>query len=287
MEYNVCAVVTAYYPDISVVENINQLAKFVSIIFIMDNTPKIDNAFMFNNSNIIYYASKKNLGLSRAFNECLKNNMAAKKSDFILFMDQDSYIPENLVKVLINDYYVLSDLGYKIGCLGPAIFERNMNIVMLPSHKKNILNNIYKVTEIITSSMLTTYKNLEKIGFWNENIFLDFADWELCWRFQKNGFMCYITRNVFLNHRLGHSIKNICGYEIIDDNPIREYYQARDGIKLLFESYTPLKYKIYFITLIAFRPFLHILFLRNRYLRIKYIVIGIFDFFRRRSGAKS
>jgi rhamnosyltransferase len=209
----------------------------------------------------------------------------SKKSDFILFFDQDSDVSEDLVERLIAEYMVLLERKCRIGCLGPMIFERSLNVKISPKRKLDIVNNSCRVEAIITSSMLTTYRNLEAIGFWNEDIFLDFADWDLCWRFQKNNLLCYITDNVLLNHKLGYSVKKIGNYQIIEDNPIREYYQIRDGIKLLFKSYTPFRYRIHFLILIVFRPYLHMLFLKNRYLRIKYIITGIIDFFRCKSNA--
>ena len=53
---------------------------------------------------------------------------------------------------------------------------------------------------------MTKYCVLQKINFWNEDIFLDFADYDLCWRLNKNGLYSFITNNVTLEHCLGEGI---------------------------------------------------------------------------------
>jgi rhamnosyltransferase len=285
MIYKIYALVTIYYPDNEVFENVSKISKQVTTVIIADNTPNSDNFYLFCGiCNIIYINNENNFGLSKAFNKLLDIEFL-KSSDFIFFFDQDSDIAENLIEILINDYLNISHLGFNIGCLGPIIFEKNTNTEMIPKKKICITNNIYSVATIITSSMLTTYENLEKIGFWNEDIFLDFADWDLCWRFQKNGLMCFLSENVSLIHKLGNSITKIGKHDEIEGNPIREYYQTRDGIKLLFKSYTPFKYRIHFLILIFIRPFLHIVLFKDRILRMKYISIGIVDFLVHKNGA--
>jgi len=284
MSHNICAIITVYYPEKYVITNIIKLEKQVSLIIINDNTPDIDNSeLFFSFSKVIYRANKINLGLSAAFNKSLELN-GVKESDYILFLDQDSLIPNELINKLILDYNELLKININVGCIGPVYYEENANKLMIPKIKRKLLPNIYKVDAIITSSMLTTYSMLSKINFWNEEIFLDLADWDLCWRFKSKNLKCCLTQNVVLKHKLGVSIKRFGMLSVKEGTPIREYYQTRDCLKLIFKDYTPIKYKIRFILMVTIRPIIHIIILPKRYLRMKYIFLGIIDFFQSKNG---
>jgi rhamnosyltransferase len=272
MSYTICAIVTVYYPDELVVKNILTLKKQVPLVIIADNTPNKNNSELFGtHSGITYIANEKNLGLSLAFNTCLKLEQA-RLSDYIIFMDQDSLVSDNLVEVLIHDYNLLYTSGYKIGCIGPMIYDKNKHKTVNKGTQE-LQDGIFIKDKIYASSMLTTYKNLQLIGFWNEEIFLDLADWDVCWRFQKAGLLCCMSYNTVLKHDLSLSV------------PIREYYQIRDCLKLLFKVYTPLKARIRFLCMIFIRSIIHLVFIpKERLLRMKYILLGIHDFLRHKNG---
>jgi rhamnosyltransferase len=285
MEYrNVCAIVTLYFPSPSNLDKIFKILKRVHHTVIIDNTPGIDNSGIFSNYlNATYVSIKKNLGLSAAFNNCMKLNVV-KDSDFLIFLDQDSLISEDSIEILIDNYNYLKNNGYRIGCIGPNIYNANSGRILPTNTVKKIENNIFIVECIITSSMLTTYKNLETIGFWNEEIFLDLADWDLCWRFINSHFYCFITRNAVLTHSMGKSAKNLGLLSIKEGVAIREYYQTRDCLKLLAKPYTPLKFKIRFMAMISIRPIIHLLFLPEKKTRLKYILLGMHDFIKGKKG---
>jgi rhamnosyltransferase len=257
----------------------------VSLIIVTDNTPNTDNKELFaSNDKVAYYPNKANFGLSRAFNRCLKNELV-KKSDFIVFLDQDSSVQENTVEILINDFLALRKIAQNVGCIGPFYYEENIGEIVSPKGRREILKNIYKVKNIITSAMLTTYANLELINFWNEKIFLDFADWDLCWRFREAKLCCCITANTILHHKLGNRMRQLGPFVIREAAPIREYYQMRDGLKLLVKTYTPGKFKILFLFNLFIRPVIHILFLPDKEERVKYMVSGFFDFLAAKNGS--
>jgi rhamnosyltransferase len=284
MNSKIYALVTLYYPKIHYKQLIYDLSSQVSIVFLLDNSDGIDNSSMFCGENIKYINNKSNIGLAAAFNKCMKN-IKFKKSDYLIFMDQDSIIKENHIKLLLADYEQISKKGIKIGCIGPIVKDKDTGEVLNNKIKKNIFNNIYTIDCLQASSMLIEYKNLEKIGFWNNDIFLDLGDWDLCWRLQAIGLLCFITKNVVLDHKLGESKKELCVLSIREGLPIREYYQTRDCLKLLPKKYTPLKYKVKFILVITIRPILHIFFLSEKKLRMKYIFLGFLDFFRSINGS--
>lgn len=172
----------------------------------------------------------------------------------------------------------------KIGCIGPYFFNTSSQIIEEPKLKTRLTENIIKVNTVITSSMMTKYSILKEINFWNEQIFLDMADWDLCWRLQKKKYKCYMTKNSIVEHSLGVGCKDIYLFKIRVGNSFRVYYQTRDCLKLLFKDYTPIYIKFRFLAMLSLRPLLHFIFLDNRLERIKYIIKGIRDYFKGVNG---
>lgn len=273
---NTIALVTLYFPDENVKTNITQLSRFVDKVVLLDNTPDSDNSVLFSRINKTeYVAYKENLGLSLAFNRYLKT---LSENCYIIFFDQDSFCPEDLVEHLKEDYQTCCDnLGRK-GIIGPAYFEKNANRLMIPKQKKLIEKGIYEVKSIITSGMFTEFDVIKSVDFWNDEIFLDMADWDFCWRVLKIGFFCCLSTNVILSHRLGKSVHHIAGIKVKEGAPFRVYYQTRDCLYLLNKKYVPLKFKIRFILMLTVRPILHLIFLSDRKKRIHYFFKGISDY---------
>lgn len=267
----IIALVTLYYPDEKNVQNIRKLETQVDKIFLCDNSEENNyNMFAGISPKINYVADKINYGLSAAFNRVLEK-YHFNDEDYIIFFDQDSSIEEEHIKKMIVDYENLVEQGISVGCLGPAYFNCNSGTIELPRLKKNFGNGICFVTSVITSSMLCKYGVLKDVGFWNEEMFLDLADWDLCWRMKLKGYQICLSQNVLLTHSLGESEKRCGKLRVREEVPVREYYQTRDSLYLLKKAYVPFKCRLRLLATIYIRPILHILFLDDTKTRIRYI----------------
>ena len=185
---------------------------------------------------------------------------------------------------MIAEYDALVAAGHPVGCIGPVFFNTSNGLVERPKMRTPLSRDSYSVASIITSSMLCTYGNMRKIGFWNEEIFLDMADWDICWRMQAANMLCCMTEVAVLKHSLGKGEKKVGPLRLRVGSAFREYYQIREGLYLLFKSYTPLKFRIRFLAMVFVRTPLHLLFLDHRKERLKYVALGIRDFFRKEHG---
>ena len=281
----ISALVTIYNPEDIVASNVRTISNQVDRIFLCDNSPNT-NAEMFDGiTNAIYIFNQGNFALSKAFNVVLKNqDYGWTDEDYIVFFDQDSAIKEGHISGLVKEYDSLTKSGYKIGGIGPIYYNLNTKQIAIPRVKKQITENNYIVSSIITSSLLCKYSSLKEIDFWNEDIFLDLADWDLCWRMMQKGRVCIKTKAVVLDHALGFGTKKVGMIKLGRTAPIREYYQTRNYLYLLHKSYTPIKYKIMFIRNLTIRPLLHYLYLDNGNLRIRYVSDGFRDYRRRYNG---
>ena len=275
MKEKVTAIVTLYFPNESVYNNIVNLTKQVDRVLLSDNSPTDNKSFFSEISKTEYHWNQKNLGLPAAFNSMFQNN-CFDDSEFIIFFDQDSSIPDGYVKSLI-EYFETIEKTSQIGCLGPQYIDTNTNKVINPRFIEEIYDGCYVVSSMITSGLMTKFKILKEIGFWNEQIFLDMADWDFCWRLVEYNYKIVLCTHITLIHTLGKGIKQIGPIKLRKNHHVREYYQIRDCKKLMKEKYVPIKYKIRFLIMLFIMPIFYITFLPKRFERFRYIMHAFFD----------
>lgn len=284
MSSKVYALVTLFYPNEKIAENIKILASQVDCVILSDNTPCSDNKNLFTEiQNCIYIANRENFGLSKAFNVALKSRQFDDE-DFIFFFDQDSRICEGYAETLIRNFKKI-DSKHEIGCIGPQYVDTNSGKIVAPRKIEALSDSCYTVSSMITSGLLTKYFVLKKIGFWNEEVFLDMADWDICWRMKKTGFKIVLCNAMTLTHTLGKGVKKIGKLNLRINHPVREYYQLRDSIKIFWRHYVPVKYKIRFLLMWFPMPLVYLCFLPNRPLRMKYIFWGFMDGIKRKNDS--
>lgn len=272
---SIICLATIFYPNESNVENMVALSNQADRLFICDNTPDIDNSAMFDNigKNITYLPNKRNLGLSCAFNVVLKNSSYGfSDNDYCMFFDQDSRVDEGHIKRLVEIYGRLESAGIKVGVLGASYYDETSEEIEIAKIKNPVpVENCFSVPQVITSSAVMRYKTLRELNFWSEEIFLDFADWDLCFRAKKVGYEVVVTTSILLKHKLGEGIRKIGFIKMHYDAPVREYYQIRDAMKLMKKNYVPLKFRFKFFIVSHLRPVCNVIFLQNRLARCDFI----------------
>lgn len=273
------ALVTLYNPSEKEFNNCRILSQQVDTVILCDNSQESHETVFQNEKNIIYITKNENLGLGAAFNVALKNDTYGwKDDDLIIFFDQDSQIGEGYIQALQDEDRKIETLIPNLGCLGPVFYNTSNGRTERPRQKKNITDETYEVSNTITSSLMMRYGNLKRIDFWNEKVFLDLADWDLCWRMQKAGMVCCMTEKVVLHHSVGNGEKKVGPIKLRVGQPFREYYQTRDALYLLQENYVPLKMRLRLIANVTIRPVVHYLMLDDKKSRMKFIRRGINDY---------
>ena len=271
------ALVTLYNPTDDQLANLSLIRRQVDRLIVCDNSCK-------SNKNQItvdcsYRFFNKNLGLSVAFNMVLKDPLYEwADSDYVIFFDQDSKIDANHISKLVRDYDDCISKGIRVGCISPVFFNTSRGATEIPHDKKRIAEGVFEVKSNITSSMLCKYGVLRDIGYWNEEVFLDMADFELCWRMLNKNYKCLMTSSTSLTHSVGIGDYKIGPLRFRVSSPIREYYKVRDCLYIKKKDYTPLKFKIRFMGILTVKSLIHILFFDNKKERKKYIKRGVLDY---------
>ncbi len=271
------SLVTVYNPDCQTVDNINTYAASVDKVFVCDNSPH-DNKELFSSiNNLSYIYNNGNLGISGAFNRVLKDkNYCWNADDNIIFFDQDSRVKQGHVEKLLKLYERL-EKRYRVGCIGPSYF--NLSNGKLEYVKgRQIGKTLYEVPTVITSSMLTSYSALKAVDFFNEKIFLDYSDWDLCWRWTSNGYKVFTTKAVVFDHNVGNNEVQAGLIKIRKWDPVRTYYQVRDGRYLLSQKYVSYSYRIRLLYMTRLLPLMNIKYLDKKGERRHYYKKAISDY---------
>jgi rhamnosyltransferase len=244
-------IIVLYFPDL---HKIYRLIKSfegekTSIVFI-DNTPELINQELVSisksNYNITYLPQKENRGIAEAQNIGI---VAVKKMNgmhYVLFLDQDTNIENGFIDIMINEYLRIYKLGVSIAALGPTpLNEKTLKkYKQEPTSHKNKGDQFYKPSVLVSSGMFICLETLFDVGLMDSELFIDFVDFDWCWRAKVKGYECCMTERATIKHNVGIEEKFLFGFPLIISSPTRYYYQYRNFILLFFRSYVPFGWKI-------------------------------------------
>lgn len=233
---NIVAGIVLYNPDLQRLDkNINAVFFQVDKIIFYDNGSKnikqISSYLDQKNINYELITSEENLGIAHALNELCKS-AEAYGYKWILTLDQDTVISDKLIKNYKN-YLTLPNLG-QLSCV-----YKDRNSAEL---KDEIDSNVVEVKECITSGALLNINAAKVIGGFDENMFIDYVDFDLCYALRNNGYKTYRISYIGMLHEIGHiTSHNFLGkrVEIFNQSVFRHYYRCRNFI--LFTK----RYKLY------------------------------------------
>ncbi|MDE5877785.1 MAG: glycosyltransferase family 2 protein [Muribaculaceae bacterium] len=282
MDNKIGAIIVLYRPNLKLIYKVAEsLAKQVNELCIVDNTPGADNSIIFTNlPSVTYISLGDNRGLAAAQNIGI-NHLSAKNMDFIVFSDQDSLPPKDMVSNLLKAYLTIEASGIKVAAVGPMPIQRSTEkptFDRLSVRFKRRLDNIdvMCMNNIISSGSLMRVSTIQLVGPMLEFLFIDGIDSEWCWRARyKYGLQSFIIPEIKLSHMSGEDTEG--RHRILIPTPFRVYYQYRNYIILLSYPQTPTWWKfkngIKYIIKSVYFP----LFLKPRTEFIKKIVTGIRD----------
>jgi rhamnosyltransferase len=182
---------------------------------------------------------KKNMGIAYAQNRGIETAIKLG-AEWVLFSDQDTVYPNDYIFRIFN---TVLDKGLEnIGALTPVFYDevkKQYAKIMLTKTKAVFpeLGKIYEVAHSISSGTLVPIKVIQKVGLMKEELFIDFVDFEWCWRLEKKGLKIYCLSAVVIHHQLGDSLKNIAGIKVVSRKLFRFYYIIRNGYYLITAGY--------------------------------------------------
>ena len=213
-------------------------------IVVVDNTP--DVSIDIRQSNVSYIPLMKNTGIAYAQDEGIRF-LERQGCSYVVFFDQDSDFNEAFVYDMVAEYKRIERVYDNLFLLGPRVVNKtNGEEYRSVIHRdKKVDNGFVCRREIISSGCCVSMSKLCDVGDMDTRLFIDFIDFEHCWRANAKGYVCGITENVVLLHQVGNRELNFpCGYHVIISAPFRYYYQCRNWLWLCRRKYVPLQWKV-------------------------------------------
>ncbi len=227
LHMDISAGIVLFNPDIKrLKENIDAVIIQCTHLYLVDNgSGNVDEVKgllnQYNQSKIFILWNRENQGIAKALNQLTS---AAQKEgfDWILTLDQDSVVPSNIVGEF--EKYINNS---SVGILCPIICDRNKD------EEIKINEDCTEIDECITSGSLLNIKAWSEIGGFDERMFIDGVDFDICYRLRQRGYKIYCIHSVVLLHELGHiEYHRFLFWKVLVKNHsvFRKYYIARNII---------------------------------------------------------
>lgn len=239
----ISAGIVLYEPELNrLLENVTAIIRQVDTVIIVDNASsnlKEVKEILSGFSNIIFLENARNEGIAVALNQILDISMQIGM-DWVLTLDQDSVVYENFIDV--NRHYLCLE---NVAIITPNILDRNdFDKELLDTNK-----NRY-VDECITSGSLMNLKLCNYVGKFDEKMFIDYVDFEYCYRVSKAGFKIIKNTDAILLHQLGDGeVKHIFSKKFIvaNHNCSRYYFIGKNCIYIMrkHNAYRKMVYAIF------------------------------------------
>lgn len=255
----VLAVAVTYNPDAALLSNVLQsVAQQVESIVVVDNgsanVAEVHDLAPAVGAHVI--ANKENLGIAAAQNQGVAWAQTHGYSH-ILLLDQDTILTPGVVLDLSKNLAALEIEHGGVAAIGPAYYEINSNQQTrayradgLCLSRIPLQNEIRPLASdsIIASGSLIPLTVLEKVGGFREDLFIDLVDVEWCFRARTAGYKSFLSPTATVQHRLGVGTVKIGARQIAVHVPIRNYYWVRNALWLARQPFTPLAWRLYFIS---------------------------------------
>ena len=240
--------IVLYNPDIARLrENIEAINPQVDEILMVDNGSKSSYHGIFDTyKGITIIKNDINQGIAYALNQ-ICGYAYTHGFDWVLTLDQDSVATPGMVDVY------KSIANNEIGILGCWIHDRGYQI----DESWGIEHETFETDWVITSAAFTNINAWKDCGGFDNGMFIDYVDWDICESMRKAGYKIMKTYKTKLIHELGHGTRLVMvrhhQMQVMNHKPIRYYYSTRNRIYMarkykhigLLEQLKEIGFKLY------------------------------------------
>jgi len=225
---DIAATIILYNPTDDIFQNIDSFIQNVDILIVVDNSETLNTTIkeklLKHYKNLEYIYNGQNLGIATALNIACDKAIELKYS-WILTMDQDSCF------INFKDY---------ITCLNKINNPNNTALLAgntMWHAKDNIPSNPSYTPEekflVITSGNLLNLNLFNKIGRFEDKLFIDMVDHDYCMKANRLEYKILYFKDILIEHSLGTLFKrkNLFTGKIrnkIEHSPQRAYYITRN-----------------------------------------------------------
>ena len=236
----VAVIIVLYNPDTNDIDNVRRIAQY-NVGFVVDNSliPFMDGETI---GNMSYICNKANIGIAKAQNIALREILKGDY-EYVVFLDQDTRVVVDYPLQIAMEFSRI-DNG-RLAVLGPQVVNAVTGGQYASAiHKYEISENGFSLRKhIISSGSCMSINALKDVGLMWGELFIDFVDFEWCWRAASKGYQCGVTSHLQISHHVGQRELSIGKYKVIISAQQRYFYQYRNFIWLIQKKYVPLQWK--------------------------------------------
>lgn len=209
----IVAIIVLYHCETEkILKLINSLINQVNyIILVKNDATDFDIRELNDNKKIFLINLMNNYGIAYAQNKGVEKAKELN-AELLLFSDQDTIYPNNfsvLIKEKIKEYpskIIYAPVFYNLTKQQIEPLSINMNEISIPKDEKYI-----SVFHAISSGTVIFFKDFEEIGNYNEDLFIDYVDFEWCWKARSKGYKIFCFPDIKIDQNLGENYKIIFG----------------------------------------------------------------------------
>jgi rhamnosyltransferase len=271
----IISIVVLYKPDKNIFLRLKQIAKSSNKVIVILNQIDLFGSTTINIENTETVFLGENIGLAKALNVGIRRAMNNTACEYIALFDQDSFLDDE--NSIINITEIFKEYkNEKIGIIGHSNKDVKLN-----NETKNFNFDIEEVEDVITSGSVLPCYVLKDVGLMDENLFIDYIDYEWCLRAKSFGYKIFKSNKNHISHNLGDKFVKIIGLtKPIHTNPIRKFYIVRNTLILLNRNYISLTWKINHFLKLLYRIPGYIILSDNKFSSLKIIANSFFDFYK-------
>lgn len=216
---NTIVVIVTYNPTNSLSHLLDRCRQIAYKVVIVDNGSSNFVVQKNDENNLEIVKSAENKGIAWGLNVGIRKALEYHPK-WIISFDQDSLPALNILDAY-ND--VIKSSNEQIGLISGG-FHLVTDKTTFPISYKNSIR-------LITSGMLHNVDVFERVGFYEEKLFIDNVDFDFVMRVHRSHFLTIEIQNDIIQHKIGNPIKRRWGnisVESSNHNAMRRYYQARN-----------------------------------------------------------
>lgn len=189
----IAALIITYNPDLQLLKkNICAIQRNLKNDYLIVDNGSDVVANIINEYGLDHVISlEKNLGIAAAQNIGFRH-LGIEKFDWVLLLDQDSIIPDYMVKRMTTS---------------KVFNQENTGILSIAYKNQYYVNKgIIQNNEVISSGSLVRIKAWELSGGMDEELFIDYVDFDFNARVKMAGFLIYQDTSIVMKHEIGETI---------------------------------------------------------------------------------
>lgn len=282
--------VILYNPDCDVPANVSSYINYVDHLFVVDNQNRAiiaERIFELAPNKVEIITNPENEGIAHPLNIVL--SLSKRSFDWLLTMDQDSRFFQGSMAIYRKE--IESFPWENTFCLGPTM---KMSAVMdfRQKRERNGGCSWRRVPRMMTSGSVISVRKALEIGGFDERLFIDEVDYEICYRAVGAGFSLFQSSDVFLSHQLGNPIvwHTIFGtVRTLNHSPFRRYYIGRNRVdvwKRFHKTNEWFFFRSYI--LVSILEMIKIIFMeKDKMKKISFFFSGVLDAIKGRMGKRT